>query len=111
MSNIKDNNTRKPHNYWEEATPAQREEWAKRMQREKEEKTNMSFHAAEVKRLDDMDKDYRDFDKAAKAEFTGDNGEDNGEAKGKDPIVKTITEDILNRYRFVTIEESRDSSL
>ena len=108
MTEDNNNNTRKPHNYWEEATPAQREEWTKRMQREEEEKDNMSFHAAEVKRLEDLGKDYRDFDKPAKTEFTGGNGEDNGEAKGKDPIVKTITEDILNRYRFVTIEESRE---
>jgi putative DNA primase/helicase len=53
----------------------------------------------------------------------GDNGNgingnrDNGNAKTngngdgkkrKDPIVKTITEDILNRYRFVTTEESKE---
>jgi putative DNA primase/helicase len=30
-----------------------------------------------------------------------------GEAK-KDPIVTTITEDILNRYRFITLEENRE---
>jgi hypothetical protein len=72
---IDDHNTRKPHNYWEEATPAQREEWAKRMQREKEESAKMSNHAAEVKRIGNIGKEDWIFDKAAKAEFTNGDGD------------------------------------
>jgi P4 family phage/plasmid primase-like protien len=117
MSNNEDNNTPKPHNYYDELTPAQREEWDKRMKREEEEKTKTSLHSAEVKRLGEIGKEDWIFNKAAKAEFTG-NGdgheEPKNDTKGKkakakrDPIVKAITEDVLNRYRFLTIEESRE---
>ena len=76
-----DNNTRKPHNYWEEATPAQREEWAKRMQREEEESAKMSADAAEAKRIEDIGKAQWTFDKVAKTDLTIDNG--NGDPKGR----------------------------
>ena len=112
-------NTRKPHNYWEEATPAQREEWTRRMEMEKEESAKLEAAAAEAKRIDDRGKDITLFEKIAKdpATFTGNGHKDKGpkkdtkekKAKAKrDPIVKAITEDVLNRFRFLTIEESRE---
>lgn len=36
-----------------------------------------------------------------------DGNSDDGKEK-RSPIVQTITEDILNRYRFITIEESKE---
>jgi len=36
------------------------------------------------------------------------NGDGDGDEKKPAPIVETITEDILNRYRFITIEESKE---
>lgn len=69
---MSDNNdstqTPKPHNYWNELTPAQREEWAK-----------MAADEAEVKRLEDIGNAQKTFEKVAKVNLTIDNG--NGDAR------------------------------
>lgn len=103
-----DNSTRKPHNHFDELTPAQKEEWAK-----------MEAMAANTEEVERIGKAQSDFDpnRLEKFNLTTDEGHKTGkDTKGKekkatakrDPIVKAITEDVLNRFRFLTIEESRE---
>ena len=89
-----DNNTRKPHNYWEEATPAQWEEWAKRMQREEEESAKMSVDAAEAKRIEDIGKAQWTFDKVAKTDLTIDNG--NGDPREEQARLQVLEDELQN---------------
>jgi hypothetical protein len=60
---FKDIPERKPHNYWEEATPAQREEWAKRMQREKEESDRLDALVAEYRERERIGKQIEEFER------------------------------------------------
>src|SRR5919197_3215056 len=66
------------------------------------------------KSLADRIKEAEEAKKVAEAQRTfekvsikGNGSSDNGKEK-RSPIVQTITEDILNRYRFITIEESKE---
>jgi hypothetical protein len=61
---VRDNNARKPHNYWDESTPEQRETLAR-----------IDPELAEAKKVEQMNKDHKAFEKAGKTEFTGGNGE------------------------------------
>ena len=84
------NETRKPHNYWEEMTPAQREEWT----RKQEESLRMEAMAAEVKEQEEIRKAHSDFDLDRLNKFKlkpasiviHDNGDNDsqGETKDKD---------------------------
>ena len=100
-----DNNTRKPHNYWEEATPAQREEWVKRMQREEEESAKLSAEMKEAKRMEEISNNQDIYRRIAKAKLTIDNG--NGDAReeqergnGKDKGKKDNTVKTHSVYKY-----------
>ena len=86
-----DNNTRKPHNYFNEATPAQREEWAKRMQKEEEESAKIEAAAAEVKKTNEIANNQRTFDPKylERFKFKGNDG-NGGQDKNRDRDRKGI---------------------
>ena len=86
-------NTRKPHNYYDELTPAQREEWDK-----------IEADKAEVKRLGEIGKEDWIFNKAAKAEFTGGNGDAKSES-GSGPESKSGSSEDRNEIKIYSVKE------
>src|SRR5215204_1209209 len=90
---------RKPRNYFNELTPEQ-----------KEARRNLEKMATDANRNKEIAEAVRIFEDPRLLENWNGNGDGDGDGDEKKPapIVETITEDILNRYRFITIEESKE---
>ena len=87
---------RKPRNYFNELTPEQQ-----KVRRE------LEAMAAETERNRKIAEAQRVFSPSL-LKGHGNSNSNGDDPPKKDPIVKTITEDIMNRYRFVTAEENKE---